>query len=176
MTEAHKAGRGGSRLVQVNMSGIWRTAAHRADPGPSSLPSAPNQLSLLVLKAHSRSFALVLTSLLTPCRLPADTGLGAVNMSPFRANTLLATSFLLLACAVVLVVGQECSATKLCATGCCSAFGFCGTDAVHCGTGCLSTCDYKLGCDENNPCKDGTCCSEFGFCGLGPDCEWTLNT
>lgn len=95
-------------------------------------------------------------------------------MSLFRI--LLATFFLLLACAVVLVAGQECSATKLCATGCCSAFGFCGTDAAHCGTGCLSTCDYKVGCDENNPCKDGTCCSKFGFCGLGPDCEWTFDT
>ena len=67
---------------------------------------------------------------------------------------------------------QECSATQLCATGCCSSFGFCGTDSAHCGTGCLSTCDYKLGCDANNPCAAGTgCCSKFGFCGLGPDCK-----
>ncbi len=136
------------------------------------------------LRANSTSWcwkrilalALVLYSLLAPCRLPAYTGLGAVNMSPSRANSLLATLFLLLACAVILVAGQDCSATKLCATGCCSAFGFCSTDTAHCGTGCLSTCDYKLGCDENNPCKDGTCCSEFGFCGLGPNCEWTLYT
>ena len=92
-------------------------------------------------------------------------------MSPFRANTLLATSFLFLACIVVLVTGQDYSATKLYATGYCSAFSFCGTDAAHYGTGCLRTCDYKLGCDENNPCKDGTCCSEFGFYRLGPDYE-----
>ncbi|KAL1888161.1 hypothetical protein Sste5346_009771 [Sporothrix stenoceras] len=50
-----------------------------------------------------------------------------------------------------------------------SQYGFCGTDAAHCGTGYLSTCDYKLGCDASNPCTDGTCCSKFGFCGLGQD-------
>lgn len=70
------------------------------------------------------------------------------------------------------VFAQDCSATKLCATGCCSEFGFCGTDDLHCGTGCLSTCDYKLGCDADNPCAAGTgCCSSFGFCGLGPTCK-----
>lgn len=70
---------------------------------------------------------------------------------------------------------QDCSATKLCATGCCSQFGFCGTDSDHCGAGCLSTCDFKLGCDASNPCSGsaaGTCCSKYGFCGLGPDCEY----
>jgi hypothetical protein len=70
---------------------------------------------------------------------------------------------------------QDCSATKLCATGCCSQFGFCGTDSDHCGAGCLSTCDYKLGCDASNPCSGsaaGTCCSKYGFCGLGPDCKY----
>jgi hypothetical protein len=49
------------------------------------------------------------------------------------------------------VISQDCNATKLCATGCCSQFGFCGTDSAHCGAGCLSTCDYKLGCDASNP-------------------------
>ncbi|KAK3937478.1 hypothetical protein QBC46DRAFT_319536 [Diplogelasinospora grovesii] len=68
-----------------------------------------------------------------------------------------------------LAASQECSATQLCAVGCCSQFGFCGTDSAHCGAGCLSTCDYKLGCDANNPCADGSCCSKFGFCGLGQD-------
>jgi hypothetical protein len=73
------------------------------------------------------------------------------------------------------VTAQECSATKLCATGCCSSFGFCGTDDAHCGTGCLSTCNYKLGCDAHNPCAAGTgCCSKFGFCGLGPDCTFCI--
>ncbi|KAL6855621.1 hypothetical protein ACO1O0_006773 [Amphichorda felina] len=52
---------------------------------------------------------------------------------------------------------------------CCSPFGFCGTSEEHCGEGCLSTCDFKLGCDANKPCADGTCCSKFGFCGLGED-------
>ncbi|TGO46552.1 hypothetical protein BCON_0318g00020 [Botryotinia convoluta] len=49
-------------------------------------------------------------------------------------------------------MAQECSATSLCATGYCSEFGFCGIGDDHCGKGCLSTCDYKLGCDKNNPC------------------------
>ncbi|KAF7899408.1 hypothetical protein EAE99_012329 [Botrytis elliptica] len=67
-------------------------------------------------------------------------------------------------------MAQECSATSLCATGCCSEFGFCGTGDDHCGKDCLSTCDYKLGCDVNNPCPSGKgCCSKFGFCGLGPN-------
>ncbi|KAL2266866.1 hypothetical protein VTJ83DRAFT_4143 [Remersonia thermophila] len=71
--------------------------------------------------------------------------------------------------AVPPAAAQECSATKKCATGCCSKFGFCGTTEEHCGEGCLSTCDFRLGCDANNPCPDGTCCSKFGFCGLGKD-------
>lgn len=85
-----------------------------------------------------------------------------------RSITLLFSllSFLL---AVLPVAAQECSATKKCATGCCSKFGFCGTDKEHCGDGCLSTCDFKLGCDADNPCADGTCCSKFGFCGFGKD-------
>ncbi|KAK1767907.1 killer toxin subunits alpha/beta [Phialemonium atrogriseum] len=85
-----------------------------------------------------------------------------------RSTTLLFSllSFLL---AVLPVEAQECSATKKCATGCCSEFGFCGTSEEHCGAGCLSTCEFKLGCDVNNPCPDGTCCSKFGFCGFGKD-------
>ncbi|WYZ42265.1 hypothetical protein EsH8_V_001160 [Colletotrichum jinshuiense] len=70
---------------------------------------------------------------------------------------------------LVLVHAQNCSKTKLCATGCCSQHGFCGTSEEHCGSGCLSTCDFKLGCDAKNPCKNGECCSKFGLCGFGPD-------
>ncbi|QUC21794.1 uncharacterized protein UV8b_06035 [Ustilaginoidea virens] len=70
---------------------------------------------------------------------------------------------------VLPVAGQECSAIKKCATGCCSKFGFCGTSKDHCGDGCLSTCDFKLGCDADRPCADETCCSKFGFCGFGKD-------
>ncbi|TGO52579.1 hypothetical protein BOTNAR_0319g00080 [Botryotinia narcissicola] len=74
-----------------------------------------------------------------------------------------------LALLISTAMAQECSATSLCATGCCSEFGFCGTGDDHCGKNCLSTCDYKLGCDVNNPCPSGKgCCSKFGFCGLGP--------
>ncbi|KAH8883396.1 glycoside hydrolase, partial [Thozetella sp. PMI_491] len=65
---------------------------------------------------------------------------------------------------------QDCSATKLCATGCCSKFGFCGTGDDHCGDGCQSTCDYQpppTDCSASQPCADGSCCSKFGFCGLG---------
>ena len=86
-----------------------------------------------------------------------------------RSTTLLFSllSFLLLA--VLSVADDECSATKKCATGCCSKFGFCGTGDDHCGDGCLSTCDFKLECDADNPCANGVCCSKFGFCGLGED-------
>ncbi|KAH8658441.1 hypothetical protein BX600DRAFT_439604 [Xylariales sp. PMI_506] len=66
------------------------------------------------------------------------------------------------------IVAQECSETVLCATGCCSQYGFCGTDDAHCGDGCLSTCDFKLACDAKTLCASG-CCSKVGFCGLGPD-------
>ena len=87
-----------------------------------------------------------------------------------RASPLLISLFFLcFLAAVVPVAAQECSATKKCATGCCSQFGFCGTDEAHCGDGCLSTCDYKLGCDAKSPCADGTCCSKYGFCGFGKD-------
>lgn len=81
--------------------------------------------------------------------------------------TLFSLFFFLLV--VLPVTAQECSATDLCATGCCSEHGFCGTTEEHCGEGCLSTCDFKLGCDASNPCADGTCCSKFGFCGFGED-------
>jgi len=72
------------------------------------------------------------------------------------------------------VQAEDCSKTKLCAAGCCSKFGFCGTTKDHCGAGCQSTCDFKLGCDADNPCKGNECCSKFGFCGLGPDCTFPL--
>ncbi|CAM1509012.1 Fc.00g027510.m01.CDS01 [Cosmosporella sp. VM-42] len=63
----------------------------------------------------------------------------------------------------------QCNKDNLCATGCCSAAGFCGVGDEYCGEGCQSTCDYKVQCDENSPCQDGTCCNKFGYCGLGPD-------
>ncbi|KAJ3544190.1 hypothetical protein NM208_g3186 [Fusarium decemcellulare] len=69
----------------------------------------------------------------------------------------------------VTVSAAECSKTKLCATGCCSSAGYCGTTKDHCGKGCQSTCDFKLECDKNNPCKGNACCSKHGRCGLGPD-------
>ncbi|KAF5591845.1 class V chitinase [Fusarium pseudocircinatum] len=67
------------------------------------------------------------------------------------------------------ISAAECSKTKLCATGCCSSAGYCGTTKDHCGKGCLSTCDFKLECDKSNPCKGNACCSKYGHCGLGPD-------
>ncbi|KAH7492898.1 hypothetical protein FOMA001_g2169 [Fusarium oxysporum f. sp. matthiolae] len=70
------------------------------------------------------------------------------------------------------VSAEECSKTKLCATGCCSSTGYCGTTTDHCGKGCLSTCDFKLECDKSNLCKGNACCSKYGYCGLGLDCEY----
>ncbi|KAH7142578.1 glycoside hydrolase superfamily [Dactylonectria estremocensis] len=86
-----------------------------------------------------------------------------------RLPTLILSLFLILQLLSLTVSAQECTKTKLCATGCCSKDGFCGTTKEHCGSGCRSTCDFKLGCDKSNPCKGGTCCSKFGFCGFGPD-------
>ncbi|KAK3938613.1 hypothetical protein QBC46DRAFT_440079, partial [Diplogelasinospora grovesii] len=70
----------------------------------------------------------------------------------------------------VLAAAQDCSATKLCATGCCSKYGYCGVGDDFCGAGCQSTCNYvapPTDCGPDRPCADGSCCSKFGFCGLG---------
>lgn len=81
-------------------------------------------------------------------------------------------SFLLaLFTACSFVAAQGCSKANPCAVGCCSQFGFCGTDEDHCGAGCVDTCDYKLGCDVLNPYASG-CCNIFGFCGFGLDCKF----
>ncbi|KLP13453.1 chitinase [Fusarium fujikuroi] len=85
---------------------------------------------------------------------------------PYRLLMLLFCTVLLFS---VSVSAAECSKTKLCATGCCSSAGYCGTTKDHCGKGCLSTCDFKLECDKSNPCKGNACCSKYGHCGLGPD-------
>jgi hypothetical protein len=76
------------------------------------------------------------------------------------------------------VTATECSATQLCASGCCSKYGFCGFTDEHCGSGCLSTCDAKpsdetpIGgggeCSASVPCKTG-CCSKYGNCGFGEE-------
>ncbi|KAH7354207.1 hypothetical protein B0T11DRAFT_357537 [Plectosphaerella cucumerina] len=48
--------------------------------------------------------------------------------------------------------------------------GFCGTTSDHCGTGCLSTCNWKptpapaTECSKTKLCATG-CCSQHGFCG-----------
>ncbi|RKK91707.1 hypothetical protein BFJ68_g16130 [Fusarium oxysporum] len=86
-----------------------------------------------------------------------------------RRSRLFLLLFLVTQFLAVTVFAAECSKTKLCATGCCSSAGFCGTTKDHCGKGCLSTCDFKTECDKNNPCKGNACCSKFGHCGLGPD-------
>ncbi|EWG55557.1 hypothetical protein FVEG_17546 [Fusarium verticillioides 7600] len=85
---------------------------------------------------------------------------------PYRLLMLFFFTVLLFSAAVS---AAECSKTKLCATGCCSSAGYCGTTKDHCGKGCLSTCDFKLECDKSNPCKGNACCSKYGHCGLGPD-------
>ncbi|KIL89256.1 hypothetical protein FAVG1_07650 [Fusarium avenaceum] len=86
-----------------------------------------------------------------------------------RRSRLFFLLFLIVQILAVTVLAAECSKTKLCATGCCSSAGYCGTTKDHCGKGCLSTCDFKTECDKNNPCKGNACCSKFGHCGLGPD-------
>ncbi|KAH7039788.1 glycoside hydrolase superfamily [Microdochium trichocladiopsis] len=74
---------------------------------------------------------------------------------------------------------QDCSKTKLCATGYCSKFGFCGTTDEHCGEvyspeNCVSGCQSKSYCNpggygpdyvEIEKCPLNVCCSKFGFCG-----------
>ncbi|KFY66883.1 hypothetical protein V496_01886 [Pseudogymnoascus sp. VKM F-4515 (FW-2607)] len=80
-------------------------------------------------------------------------------------------SFVILAFVFPFIISlalADCSKTKPCASGCCSQFGFCGVGDEFCGAGCLSSCDFQLGCDAKRPCASG-CCNKFGFCGLGPD-------
>lgn len=100
-------------------------------------------------------------------------GNGRAAGRPTRLFNLLLCIPLLLSL-VTTVFAQDCSATSYCETGCCSKWGNCGVGDEFSGDGCLSTCDYKLGCDKDNPCADGTCCSSHGFCGLGPDCKFPL--
>lgn len=77
---------------------------------------------------------------------------------------------------------QECSKTKLCETGCCSQHGYCGDTSAHCGSGCLSTCDWKAPeteCSATKLCEIG-CCSSSGFCGTtsahcGTGCQSTCD-
>lgn len=76
-----------------------------------------------------------------------------------RSVLMLTLVVLLLGLLSVPAAAQDCSATKLCASGCCSKFGFCGTDKDHCGDGCQSTCDYvppPTQCSASQPCADGS--------------------
>lgn len=62
-------------------------------------------------------------------------------------------------CLVLLVAGKSLPSNVGYMLGINSSFsskdGFCGTTPEHCGGGCLANCDYKLGCDANNPCEKG---------------------
>lgn len=100
----------------------------------------------------------------------------AIDMVPLRGTLIFHFSLLLSFTLFIQGVLSQarCDECNLCATGCCSKDGFCGTTEEHCGEGCLSTCDFKLGCDAENPCQDGSCCNESGFCGFGPDCKFSF--
>ncbi|KAL6401100.1 hypothetical protein AUP68_16824 [Ilyonectria robusta] len=99
-----------------------------------------------------------------------------------RLTALLLSLFLILQLLSLTVSAADCSKTKLCATGCCSKDGFCGTTSAHCGTGCLSTCDWKPApteCSAKKLCATG-CCSKDGFCGTtsahcGSGCQSTCD-
>lgn len=78
---------------------------------------------------------------------------------------------------VVVTSTAQCSATKLCASGCCSQFGWCGTAATYCGSGCLSgacstststTSTIVAQCSATKLCASG-CCSQSGYCGTTID-------
>ena len=65
-----------------------------------------------------------------------------------------------------------CSATQLCDGGaCCSQYGYCGTTADFCGSGCLSQCDGEIDddsgvdCSATKMCPGGACCSQYNYCG-----------
>lgn len=99
-----------------------------------------------------------------PC---SSTGIMATTN---RLSALLLSLFLILQLLSLAVSAQDCSKTKLCSIGCCSKDGFCGTTPDHCGSGCLSTCDYKPAvteCSAKKLCATG-CCSKDGFCGTTP--------
>eukprot|EP00835_Amoeboradix_gromovi_P006138 NODE_670_length_5356_cov_0.415066.p1 type:complete len:183 gc:universal NODE_670_length_5356_cov_0.415066:4087-4635(+) len=82
------------------------------------------------------------------------------------------------------IFAQNCGAgIGFCPTiQCCSQYGFCGTTAAHCGTGCQSAfgmCGYPIPtysvcptryttdgtCGPDVACNPGYCCSTYGFCG-----------
>jgi hypothetical protein len=65
-----------------------------------------------------------------------------VNLSPYHSLYSLLLLILISASASN-SLAAECSATKLCPSGCCSQYGFCGFVEEHCGDGCLSTCDAE---------------------------------
>lgn len=74
----------------------------------------------------------------------------------------------------------QCSASKPCATGCCSKFGGCGFGDDYCSpANCVGTCDAQPQCSATKPCEVG-CCSKYGNCGFGsdfcgPDCVGTCD-
>ncbi|CAK9215606.1 unnamed protein product [Sphagnum troendelagicum] len=80
-----------------------------------------------------------------------------------------------LAAAVVAIISlvQVCEAQQcgsqagnaLCANDlCCSQYGYCGSTAAYCGTGCQSQC--RCGSQAGNAlCANGLCCSQYGYCG-----------
>ncbi|UPK93523.1 hypothetical protein LCI18_004458 [Fusarium solani-melongenae] len=69
----------------------------------------------------------------------------------------------------------QCSATKPCAKGCCSKWGFCGYGKDSCAKDvCVNNCDQKAECDPGgfgrefvqiDKCPLNVCCSKSGFCG-----------
>ena len=69
---------------------------------------------------------------------------------------------------------------------CCSGYGWCGSDAAHCGDGCVSGCKTTTPVKATEPRPDGRCgstyggatcdpkgsfggcCSKYGYCGNTP--------
>ncbi|RKP36931.1 hypothetical protein BJ085DRAFT_37345 [Dimargaris cristalligena] len=81
-------------------------------------------------------------------------------------------SLLILGAATLVSAQGQCSASAPCAAGqCCSQYGYCGTTADFCGTGCQGgACTTNPGlCSTTSPCAAGLCCSKWGYCGAGAD-------
>lgn len=91
-----------------------------------------------------------------------------------RSGTLLFISLVSIFLVILPAAAQECSATKKCATGCCSKFGFCGFGKDYCSPEvCVAGCNAKLQCDPGTFGADYVelqkcplnACSKRGYCG-----------
>jgi peptidoglycan/xylan/chitin deacetylase (PgdA/CDA1 family) len=135
-----------------------RGGGSEPNPNPNPEPESPSTTTTSISASSSTS-----TSATRAAPTPTTSGIVISRDQKCGGNT-----------------GQTCSGSKF--GNCCSAYGFCGSSATYCGTGC----DTDFGaCNPRDPgvqdttnglcgkqfmatCANfgsKTCCSAFGFCG-----------